>query len=161
MKAEDAQEHFLAFISADNASLDSLSPLSAVELMAGFYAQVRADDCALEHDGDMLLFQWGTYDWGNGELFEYNITRQFILSPSLEAFNAEEDYGDDGWIGQLALTLKYHPSAALRNVAAGNRWCAHPDELSDFVTFIQNCEATTQVAGQPIAVTELTFNNAE
>jgi hypothetical protein len=26
----------------------------------------------------MLLFQWGTYDWGTGEHFGFNLTRQLI-----------------------------------------------------------------------------------
>ena len=27
----------------------------------------------------MLLYQWGTYDWGEGKYFQIDITRQFIL----------------------------------------------------------------------------------
>jgi hypothetical protein len=33
--------------------------------MLAFYASDRAADCA-GVDGDMLLFQWGIFDWGSG-----------------------------------------------------------------------------------------------
>ncbi len=36
--------------------------------------------------GDMLLFQWGINDWGNGPALEINITRQLI---------ATDDDGDE------------------------------------------------------------------
>jgi hypothetical protein len=28
----------------------------------------------------MLLFQFGTYDWGFGENFKFDLTRQFIVA---------------------------------------------------------------------------------
>jgi hypothetical protein len=163
LKAHDALEHFIAFSARPNISLDQLSPQAAVELMVRFYIEVRAEDCLFEEDGDMLLFQWGIYNWGAGEFFEYNITRQFILAQPLETEEEEsknEDCRDD-WIGQLALTLKYVPLAVLRSVPASNRWCRHPNELPEFVAFIQSCEATTQVRELPVAATRITFDNAE
>jgi hypothetical protein len=36
--------------------------------MIEFYVDVRADDVRLDDDGDMFLFQWGTWDWGDGPL---------------------------------------------------------------------------------------------
>lgn len=49
-----------------------------------------------DEDGDMLLFQYGTYDWGNGKYFEFDITRQFIKS------NEDEPY-------QLSMKLFFEP----------------------------------------------------
>ena len=46
--------------------------------MLAFYASERCDGCVLEEDGDMLLFQWGTYNWGDSTHFELNITRQLM-----------------------------------------------------------------------------------
>lgn len=68
---------------------------STPEMMAEFYHIHRAEDCEVDEDGDMLLYQWGTYDWGAGRWFEINITRQFIPSDG-----AEDE------ILQLSLTLK-------------------------------------------------------
>ncbi|HET7079606.1 MAG TPA: hypothetical protein VFM49_19405 [Chloroflexia bacterium] len=158
MEARDALEQFTAFSTARGVALDCLSPQAAVDLMARFYAEVRADDCAFDADGDMLLFQWGIHNWGDGEFFRYGITRQFIptWSPQLE-----EEESDEGWIGQLSLTLKYHSSAALKTVGSGNRWCAHPLDLPEFLAFIQTCAATTEVSDLQATATELRFNNAE
>jgi hypothetical protein len=50
----------------------------------------------VDDDGDMLLFQYGTHDWGNGKYFEFDITRQFIKS------NEDEPY-------QLSMTLFFEP----------------------------------------------------
>ena len=47
--------------------------------MLAFYESMRFDDVDLAADGDMLLYQWGTYDWGRGASFEFDITRQLIL----------------------------------------------------------------------------------
>ena len=156
MKAHDALAYFQTFLSENGAALEVLLPQTAVELMVRFYAQVRADDCAFDEDGDMLLFQWGVYNWGNGEFFEYNITRQFIMSEAVE----QEECADD-WIGQLSLTLKYQPFPVLKTIAAGNLWCAHPDDIPGFLTFIQACDATMSLTDLPIVARELTFINAE
>jgi hypothetical protein len=42
------------------------------------FATESVEDCEPpEHDGDLLLAQFGTYDWGSGEYFELDLTRQF------------------------------------------------------------------------------------
>jgi hypothetical protein len=167
MKAHDALKHFKAFMADAGLSLDNLSPQNAVDLMVNFYTQIPTEDCTFENDGDMLLFEWGMYNWGNGEFFEHKITRQFIPSTSSEeecsddlSASSEEECSDD-WIGQLSLTLKYPPSPVLKTIASGNLWCAHPDEIPDFINFIQTCEATKQITDLSIMATELTFSNAE
>ncbi len=47
--------------------------------MIQFYAHERADDCDVTRDHDMLLFQWGTYGWGQGEKFEIDVVHQVVL----------------------------------------------------------------------------------
>ena len=93
--------------------------------MAGFYKDVRADDVDLESDGDMLLFQWGTYDWGSGPMFEVDVTRQLIRGT-----------GEDDDIWQLHLTYRFAPSEALRAIGKGDRWCPRPGEIVLFREFI-------------------------
>ena len=87
-----------------------------------FYREVRAAGCERESDGDMLLFQWGTYDWGEGRYFNLGLTRQFML----------EGGEDDEGIFQLAFTFLYAPSPALEALQDGNRWCHSPEELPAF-----------------------------
>lgn len=93
--------------------------------MLGFYRSVRATDVSLDADGDMLSFQWGTYDWGHGPHFEVDLTRQFIRS------GAEDD---DIW--QLQLTYRFTPTELTSGLGKGDRWCRGPDELSAFERFV-------------------------
>ncbi len=93
--------------------------------MFSFYESVKPDGCN-DDEGDMLLFQWGTYDWGSGKYFELNITRQFV----------ESAMQYDAAISQLSLTFKYAPTDELESVGSGNRWCSELAGLDDFRAFI-------------------------
>ena len=81
--------------------------------MLAFYKEVRARGCPVEKDGDMLLFQYGTYDWkmGEGDFFEFDITRQLIRGTA-----------DDDNMFQLRLVFKFKPTRSLRKLQGG-RWC--------------------------------------
>src|SRR5262245_10947013 len=125
MKPSSAEKAVLRCLRQAGRELTSLRPLDAIEAMLDFYAAERAEGCALEDDGDMLLYQWGTHDWGDGESFELDITRQFTVT-------GEED--DD--TRQLSLRFKFKPSAELRELGDGNRWCHSPSKLQAFRTFI-------------------------
>jgi len=105
--------------------------------MLAFYRDVRADDVDLAADGDMLLFQWGTYDGGNGPLFEVDVTRQLIRG-------AGED--DDIW--QLHLTYRFPPAESLRAMGNGDRWCAHPGELEAFEQLVMTHPAIAAVGAR-------------
>src|SRR5437879_13288813 len=120
MKVASAKKRFLQLIKPKASQLSSLSPVDGITLMLSFYLDERADGCEIDEDGDMLLYQWGCYDWGNGESFEFNITRQFM-----DADGQDED------IRQLSLTFKFKPTESLRKLADGNRWCRSPDENSE------------------------------
>ncbi len=60
----------------------------------------------------MLLYQWGTYDWGVGNHFELNITRQFV----------EAALQDDDAISQLSVTFRFDATPALGSLGEGNVW---------------------------------------
>src|SRR5262245_11906969 len=94
--------------------------------MFEFYRAVRATECDLENNGDMLLFQWGLYDFGKGEHFLVDVTRQFIDS-GLE---------DDDAISQLQLSFLYVPEPKLVAIESGDRWCPSPAELTSFEAFV-------------------------
>jgi hypothetical protein len=81
----------------------------------------------------MLLFQWGTRDWGKGEAFEYNLTRQ--LTPG----------DDDADIWQLRLTFRFAPSPERRALGAGNQWCHSPAELAGLRSFVRGSAAFAAV----------------
>lgn len=157
MKAQDALESFREFALHRGADIMHLSAREAVELMSAFYQEVRADDCGTNIERDMLLFQWGTYDWwgGDGEFFEYEAVRQMIPEPQ------EPNEAPDSFIWQLAISLKFLPSDKLRQVGGGSRWCVGLDQLDDFMAFIRGCEATVQVAGLAPRTVQLRFENVE
>jgi hypothetical protein len=163
MLAVNARDEFDEYVAAAGLSLDGMMPVEATEIMQAFYAEVRADDCDMDADGDMLLFQWGVYDWGEGELFEYNITRQMTyteMAPADPEIADDEEY-EESVVGQLGLTLKYAPTAALRAVAEGNRWCSRPEQLPAFRQFVAECEASKAVLDEPVLARELRYGDAE
>ena len=118
----------------------ALTASEGVEAMLAFYAAERCDGCELEEDGDMLLFQWGSYNWGDSTHFELNITRQ--LMPG----GGDED-GDEG-ILQLSLTFRFLPAAELQALGSGNEWCDTPSDLPAFRAHIDACPAFERVGGQ-------------
>jgi len=132
MKLEAAKEELEKFIIQSGKTTVSLTPADAVGVMLDFYRKVRIDDVALEgSDGDMLLYQWGTYDWGHGDYFQFNITRQFIV--------ADLD-GDDGF-RQLSFTCYFKPEPALDALTENNQWCRAVNNLVGFETFIRESSA--------------------
>ena len=81
-------------------TLNRLTVELGFAFMFEFYRLHRADDCPPESDGDMLLYQWGTY--GRDGCFELDLTRQFIVGDS-----------EDENIWQLSLTFKFASIAEL------------------------------------------------
>ena len=93
--------------------------------MLDFYRDERVDESLIESsDGDMLLFQWGTYDWGDGKHFQIDITRQFLLK------RKDEPY-------QLHLKGKFPPDAENAQFGAGDQWCESPEYVAAFDDFIR------------------------
>ena len=79
MQPKKSKIAFLDFVQSAGYDISELSTSQAVDLMLGFYKEVPAANCSVENQGDMLLFQWGTYDKKKKKTFNFNITRQFIL----------------------------------------------------------------------------------
>lgn len=114
-------------------TLEALTAPEAVRLMTRWYAEQRSDDADPDDDGDMLLFQWGTWSWNDG-LFGYDLTRQFIAADA-------EDH--DIW--QLSLTLLFPSTSETSACGSGDRWCQRPGDLDDFTQFIERLPATDAV----------------
>jgi hypothetical protein len=128
-------------LSLDGRSASALTAAEGVEAMLAFYAADRCDGCVLEEDGDMLLFQWGTYTWGDSTHFELNITRQ--LMPG-----GDENEDDDEGILQLSLTFRFPAAAELQALGSGNEWCDTPSGLPAFRARIDACPAFERVGGR-------------
>ena len=136
MKPNSSKRELEQIIQRSGSTVTALTLAEGLRHMLTFYQNVRAENCPLDADGDMLLFQWGTFDWGQGRFFQCNITRQFISANSA---------GDEG-MSQLSLTFYYAPSAAYDALKAGNRWCNSPSALAEFEAFATGTEAFRSVA---------------
>lgn len=93
-------------------SLDSKYVESALDLICKLYSEHPAKGYDRDEDGDMLLFQYGVFDWGQGKNFEIDFTRQFYKPEN---------------IVQLRCTLYFEPEQA-KKLSAWNLWSSrHPN----------------------------------
>lgn len=150
MHARDAELAFRAFLAAEGIDVARADSAVGVGAMIRFYAQERANDCDVTRDEDMLLFQWGSYDWGQGEKFEIDVVRQVVLP----------DESDDEAIWQLHLTYRYPVTDGLRALGAGDRWCAAPSDLTDFERYVSALPLNAAVAARVDADVEILFECA-
>jgi hypothetical protein len=100
-----------------------LTHAQVFDAMVAFYREERVSDVDVK--GDMLLFEWGTYNWGNGRRFQIDVSRQLTMGP-----------GDENqW--QLRFTHCFDPSRELRALKQGNRWCETPASLPEFELYVR------------------------
>jgi len=154
MKPDNAKNEFQEYLGRNGLNKNTLTPKLGISAMLAFYREVRADGCRFEDDGDMLLFQWGTFNWGDGEWFELDITRQLIFA-GIDG-DGDDDYEDededevDDEIWQLSLTFKYPPTSTLRLLSAGpgsqNRWCQDLNEIIAFERYIHTSDVFQSLA---------------
>jgi hypothetical protein len=141
MKPADSPAAFASFVNSKGLSVSQCTPRQGVEQMFSFYRSVQPVGCG-GPNGDMLLFQWGTYDWGAGRNFELNITRQFV----------EDDEQDDDAISQLSLTFRFEPTAERDALGDGNRWCDGPTEFDIVREFAMSSPSLLAVADERAVV---------
>jgi hypothetical protein len=144
MKPVESPVAFASFVSSRGMTVSLCTPRQGVELMLEFYQSTKPDGCDAPN-GDMLLYQWGTYDWSKGRHFELNITRQFI----------EDGLQDDDAISQLSFTFHFDPTAELDRLGDGSRWCDGPSEFSTIRDFVLSSTAFLAVADQAAGAVEL------
>ena len=76
MRPNESQVAFEHFIGAMHGEMQAIPMSDSVNCFLRFYTEVRASRVADEtEDGDMLLFQYGSYDFGNGLDFHFDLTR--------------------------------------------------------------------------------------
>ena len=147
LKTRDAKRAFQDYVASAGKSLGT--PARGLEAMFGFFRDERATDTVgIEEDGDMLLFEWGTHDWGDGRgrHFSLGCTRQLI---------PREGGGDD--IYQLRLVYAFPPSPDLALLGGGNQWCDTPDNLKSFERSVKTSPPFLALAERTDAGLELSF----
>lgn len=152
MNADQSRDEFVRSFTEAGLAIDQLTAPQAVDAMLGFYRNHRAEDCLVDADGDMLLYQWGQSNLDGEDCFELDLTRQFIRG---------ED-ADDKNIWQLSLTLKFSPIDKMRNFDSGNKWCPvpRPQAVDYFQRFIQESVAYQTVSNLQAIAVELNYSNA-
>jgi hypothetical protein len=126
----------------------ALQETPSKEILAAFlelYLE-RVEGCPLEEDGDMLLLQWGSYDWGAGLEFTVELVRQFITAS-----------GDDHEMFQLHLSFVYAPAGMEEEFSSGQVWCGRPDALEDFSRVVLGESPFAALSGRPARRSELHF----
>ncbi len=109
---------------------NALTPDSLIALSLNLFEslKVKGVSSVEEKDNDMLLFQYGTYDWGdeNGEHFSFEIARQFILDKNQEFY-------------QLRFTLIFDPKD-FKDCDSYERWSSDFTDLDEWVTNIKSTQ---------------------
>lgn len=114
---ETADDDFRSGLSAP---LEEVGLIQAVQAFLDFYAGERAEDAApIAEDGDMLLIEWGEFDWGEGREFSLDLTRQ-VIYPDLDG--ARE-------VCQLRLVFSFAAPPPGLETGRGQVWITSPEDL--------------------------------
>ena len=101
-----------------------LTLASLPDVFLDYYRTVPFETADVENDGDMLLFEYGIFDWGQGEYFQIGLTRQLI-----EQHDDEEEEEDHMY--QLRVTLFFRPTE-FAPVGDFNKWSSGCSDLDEF-----------------------------
>jgi hypothetical protein len=117
---------------------------SAFAWIAERYRHDRLSGTDLAEDGDVLLYQWGVLDWGDGLHATIDLTRQVL--------RAAASPGGDPSVWQLHCCFRF-PPPLLNRIKNGKSWCAHPDRLAPFLAAMPAAPAWQRLQdAQPIDV---------
>jgi hypothetical protein len=149
MNAQQAKLFFNQLLASGGHTVESLGVEQGVRLMLDFYRNQRCENCSIDNDGDMLLYQWGMT--GSEERFELDLTRQFIVG--------EDSSDENTW--QLSLTYQFSATSELQSISTGNKWCSQPkpQAVDYFEKFVRDSAAYRSIVDlEPTAVL-LNFDN--
>jgi hypothetical protein len=153
MEIKTSLQEFKDYLRKSEKGTNEINAEDAIRIMCSFYEDIRCNEVSFETDGDMLLFQWGTYDWGNGEHFEIGFVRQFSIP---EPKDEDVEFDGEG-IWQLNMVLHYPPEESLKGIKPGQIWCHSPDEIEPFVGSILQHSATLAVKSTKPETVEMGF----
>lgn len=117
-----------------------------IDIAINLFKKIRVDKIDYtEPFNDMLLFQYGVYDWGdeNGNHFSFDITRQ-IITPE-----EDEPY-------QLSLILIFELSAFLK-IKPYDIWSNDFNSMEDFVDHIKSTSGYKLASKVTAKKTQLLF----
>ena len=121
MKPSDSESTLARFFARSNVFPSAFTVREMVEVVIDFYRSQRASELERGPETDMLLFQWGTYDWGDGSIFSVDIVRQFT---SRQLFA-------DPVLSQLYVTATFEPGE-FSDLSSSHFWCYSVNEFAEF-----------------------------
>jgi hypothetical protein len=139
----NARQEFEKFLSGRNLNERNLNLANGCEAFFDFYHDLRprgrvpssvgvislgqGRPFEQRWDADRLLFQWNIYDWGAGENFYLNLSRNLVLA---------DDDAENEPTWQLRLTVEFEQSNDLRALGLGDKWAGPLSELPDFRAYV-------------------------
>ncbi len=144
-KPRNAKKAFERYVKDRGLRIKHLPPGTGFTLMCAFYFYERADGCAVDADGDMLLYQWGTYN----SKFQLSITRQFMTEPC-----------EDEDMSQLSLIFRFAPTSESAALGSGNKWFKSPQEVQGHIPAFIVCSAPFRAFSErPAEMVELVYQD--
>lgn len=135
---EEIAKGFASFAEKKDIDSDDLSLSDFPRLIIDYYTDIEFPELDRAEDADMLLFQYGTYDWGDGPFFEVDFTRQFY-----QFFPDAEDHE----ILQQSFTFYFDPEP-FRHIDSFNLWSNAVASLSEFEGAIVNSQGYREAVAQ-------------
>lgn len=112
------------------------------DAMLRYYADVRVNGCDPGDDEDMLLLDWGSYDWGEGRAYEVDLSRQVEL-PGRR----------DEAVVQLHIVYRFPNTGEIAKVPVGNDWWGSPGSVGEFAEVLKTNAALALAAeAEPLSV---------
>lgn len=106
----------------------------AVDRFINFYDKFKVKESLGHAEEDMMLFQYGKYNWdGTGDKFEFNLTRQFEQPDSDEFL-------------QLSMTLHYDP-AKIGEISSYNSWSTDSENTTEWKNLIELSDGFMKAQG--------------
>lgn len=133
MNYRSLKTNYMAQLRKKGLSYIALSIQESIESTISFYLSKRVYNTKMEANGDMLLYQWGTYDWGKGKFFQVDITRQIIVPDSMH---------------QMSTTVYFESNGVTDKIGSGNKWCEDLEDVESFKQFIDDHQITKKLEGQ-------------
>ena len=138
----DLKAGFAHFAGAGGVDLENDSHAQVFDTLLRFYAQVRVNGCDPADDEDMLLLDWGSYDWGEGRAYEVDLSRQVVLPGRT-----------DEAVVELHVVYRFPNTGELAKIPVGNDWWGSPGTVDEFAEVLTANVALAAAAGaEPLSV---------
>jgi|GEM_PF-1749182 len=123
----NSKKVYLSYLKKKGIVFNELTLDQLIDSSVSFFKEIRFQKVNLKKSGDMILVQWGKYNWGKGEYLEFDITRQFIK---------KNKDGDDA-MSQLHITL-YYSVDLIKILKNENKWFRDPNDTKSIKSYILN-----------------------